>query len=156
MSNVGIQAYRRAKESAKSREREWTLKQRREMASKTRKLLRRIRVVGALEGLDPVHSETGLPRVSSQVGYAAVYDKLVSCGIPFDSPFDAVYERVEATIEAGRAREIIHHIERIEAELRKGRDADRAVIASHMKAIEGAAPEIHRLLSAPVAAAATS
>lgn len=78
-------AYRRGKEQARSRHKRWTLSERRDLEEKTRTLLDWIRATGAPDDVNPFHGANGLPRVSSQAGYAAVYDRLVDAGVAVDS-----------------------------------------------------------------------
>jgi len=140
--------YRRGKQAARSREERWTQEERQLLAQKTHKLLRRIRTTGVPDGVDPVHSKTGLPRISSQAGYAAVYDQLMDLGINLDSPFDSICEAIEykTKLSSEERRELIRRVEKIEAQLRKGANADEAVIVSDILAIQAAVPDIFNLL----------
>jgi adenosylmethionine-8-amino-7-oxononanoate aminotransferase len=140
--------YRRGKQAARSRGGRWTQAERQLLAQKTHKLLRQIRTTGLPDGVDPVHSKTGLPRISSQAGYAAVYDKFVEMGINLDSPFDSIYEAIErkAELSSVERRELIRRVEKIEAQLRKGANADESVIVGDILAIQAVAPDICSLL----------
>ena len=129
--------YRRAKYSARTGAKEWTKEERGEVANKTRKLLRRIRVTGLPENANPVHGKKGLPRISSQAGYAAVYDLLVKMGCNLDSVFDSIYAVVEDNQEFTNEeqREITCLVGRIETHLYKGSNADVSSVSKDIQHI---------------------
>jgi hypothetical protein len=128
--------YIKGQQEAKARQEKWTKPEREELAEKTKKVLRIIRTTGAPEGKDPVHSKTGLPRVSSQAGYAAVYDLFVELGIEVDTPFAPVYEVIEQKAEESREKwhTLTHRVEKVESLLRKGTDSE--AIASQKVVLE--------------------
>lgn len=78
--------YRRGKDAARVRNEPWTARERRELEQKTGRLLDWIRSMGVPDEASPVHGKSGLPKVSSQAGYAAVYDRLVGAGITVGVP----------------------------------------------------------------------
>lgn len=136
--------YRRAKYSARTGEKEWTWEEREVVAKKTRKLLRRIRVTGLPENANPVHGKKGLPRISSQAGYAAVYDLLVKMGCNLDSVFDPIYDAVEGNQEftSEEQREMACLVERIETHLYKGSNADVNSISKDIQRLQAISTEI--------------
>jgi hypothetical protein len=69
------------KQQARQRTEPWTQQEREELGQKTLKLMSHIHGFGVPESINPIHSKKGLPRISSQAGYAAVYDKLVEARV---------------------------------------------------------------------------
>jgi hypothetical protein len=139
-------AFRIAKQDASSRKKRWTPEERRQLAEKTLKLLQCIRKMGVPDGVDPVHSKTGLPRISSQAAYAAIYDMLVELGICIDSHFVAIYETIEGrTNLSGEERHTIsQHVKQIETQLQDNRST--VAIVNATVAIYATAPDILNLI----------
>lgn len=140
--------YRRAKHSSRTQQKQWTQDERNSVAKKTRKLLRRIRLLGLPENASLVHGKEGLPRISSQAGYAAVHDLLVEMGCNLDSVFDLVYDAAENSkdLRSEERREIICLIERIEGQVYKGSEADISSIVKDIQRIQAISSEIFDLL----------
>ncbi|HRQ23147.1 MAG TPA: toll/interleukin-1 receptor domain-containing protein [Anaerolineales bacterium] len=83
------------KKAALVRENDWTPEEREELAWKTRMFRRWVRTNGrAPLDIDPAHGETDLPRVSSQAGFAAIYDWMKKKKVKMSSPFDPAYKAV--------------------------------------------------------------
>lgn len=129
--------YRRAKHSARTDEKRWTQEERNSVAKKTRKLLRRIRLTGLPENASPVHGKKGLPRISSQAGYAAVYDLLVKMGCNLDSVFDTVYDAAEDSkdLTSKERQEIVRLVEIVEKQTYKGSESDMSSIVEATRAV---------------------
>lgn len=140
--------YRRAKYSSWTQQKQWTQEERNSAAKKTRRLLRRIRLLGLPENASPVHGRTGLPRISSQAGYAAVYDLLVKMGFNLGSIFDPVYDAGEDSkdLTSAEGREVVYLVERIEGQVYKGSEADISSIVKDIQRIRAISSEIFDLL----------
>lgn len=140
--------YRRAKYSSLVRQNQWTPAERNLAAKKTRKLLRRIRLLGLPENASPVHGKKGLPRISSQAGYAAVYDLLVEMGCNLDSIFEPLYDAAEDSKDftSKEEQEIVYLIERIERQVYKGSEADISSIVEDTQRVRAISFEMFDLL----------
>jgi hypothetical protein len=136
--------YAHAKQEARQRTASWTRAERDELSTKTDKLLRGIRRMGIPEGLTPVHSQTGLPRISSQAGYAAVYDQLTGFGIRLDSPFDLVYQaiRQDEALSPEMRKSLNMQLERLERELQHAQLASLDIVLACLEAIRQLSVEI--------------
>ena len=145
--------YIKGQQEAKERNKKWTKPEREELAEKTKKVLRGIRTMGAPEGKDPVHSKTGLPRISSQAGYAAVYDLFDELGIDFDSPFDPIYDAIEEKAEQSRQKwhTLAHHVERVETQFRKGGPSEAVASRKEMLEIQTLDTNIFKLVEGALA-----
>lgn len=96
-NNPPAEIYNSVKSEALKREFDYTAEERDELAWKTRMLRRWIRITSNLSlDIDPAHgSKTDLPRISSQVAYAAVYDWMVIAEFKdLISPFDTAYKAI--------------------------------------------------------------
>ena len=145
--------YIKGQQEAKAHKEKWTKPEREELAKKTKKVLRIIRTMGAPEGRDPVHSKTGLPRLSSQAGYAAVYDLFVELDIDLDSPFDPIYEAIKQKAEQSRQKwhTLAHHVEKVETQLRKGTRPEVVLSQKEMREIKTLDADIFELVDAALA-----
>jgi len=96
-TNPPAQIYDKVKDAAVKREFDYTPEERDEIAWKTRMLRRWIRITDDMSlKADPAHgSKSDLPKISSQVAYAAVFDWMVEAKFSdLISPFDSAYKAI--------------------------------------------------------------
>ncbi|MBI2759204.1 MAG: hypothetical protein HYX49_11070 [Chloroflexi bacterium] len=103
----------------------WTEEQRAQMSEKMRHLLHWMHVHGETPDADPIHGKHGLPRISSQAAYAAVYDCLVANNVKIKSSFESIQDAIWAdkTLDDDDKHELSHLLEQLEIEMNKKQNA---------------------------------
>lgn len=147
------------KQAATARERDWTPPERDDLAWKTRMLRRWLRTSGGapLE-IDPAHGNTDLPRVSSQAGFAAVYEWMEGADIDLSSPLEGAYKAIwqeQNTYNEVEKIKLQRLVEEIDVQLQRGDLQDNPAGVLLQKLRENKSPgEISALLADEVRFAA--
>lgn len=126
----------------------WTEEQRAQMSEKMRHLLHWMHVHGETPDADPIHGKHGLPRISSQAAYAAVYDCLVANNVKIKSSFESIQDAVWAdkTLGDDDKHELGHLLEQLEIEMNKKQNASAEQKEEILIRIRAMAPFAHEMI----------
>lgn len=126
----------------------WTEDQRAEMSVKMRHLLHWMHVHGETPDADPIHGKHGLPRISSQAAYAAVYDCLIANNVKVKSSLESIQDKVweDKTLSDDDKHDLGHLLEQLEIEINKKQNASAEQKEEILIRIRAIAPFAYELI----------